>query len=431
MNRACPPGDGTGAPTSPPPHRRGSRPTRSRAAALGLACAIAMGSLGPVVSYASGPVREAVARPLRAAQEAIKAQRWPEALAALDDAERTPARTPDEQLLIDRLRAVAAERAGDAPTAVRALASALESPRLPDADRLPTLAALASLSMQAKAFGQAQRWATRYRESGGDDPAVTDLLVRAAFLAGDLRTAASAGSALAERNEKDGRPPSEDVLRIVAKACLDLKDDACLDRTLERLLRHHPKPEYWIDRIDRLTGTRGFPSRLKLDALRLLLAADALSEADEFVEASELALKAGFPAEARRILSKGLESRVLGSADHRSRLARASRLADEDDAQAADAIARARAARDGEPLFAAGYGLATTGGVERGVTLMQEALARGTLRRPAEARLRLGETLARAGRTDEATQQFQAIQGDEAEAVLARLWQLWARRGRP
>lgn len=405
---------------------RARRWSRSPVAALALVASLAAAGLGGAPAIAAGALREAVARPLRAAQDAIQASRWADALSALDEAERIPARTPDEQLPIDRLRALAAERAGDPATAARALAAAFESPRLPEADRLPTLVALASLSMQSKAYAQAQRWASRYREAGGDEPAVLELLTRASFLAADLKTAATVGAALADRSEQAGRTPPEDLLRIVARACLELEDSPCLDRTLERLLRHHPKPEYWTDRIDRLTGAPGFASRLELDALRLLVAAQALTTPEAFGEAAELALKAGFPAEARRILTQGIDAGVLGGAEHRSRLARASRLADEDAAQTADALVRARAAPDADPLFSTGYGLATTGELERGIAVMREAIARGTMRHPAQARLRLGETLARAGRADEAAVTFQAIPGDQAEAVLARLWQLWA-----
>ena len=60
---------------------------------------------------------------MQQAGELLKAGKAREALAKVREAESVPGRTAAEQLTIDRMKAAAAQRAGDVPTAIQALES--------------------------------------------------------------------------------------------------------------------------------------------------------------------------------------------------------------------------------------------------------------------------------------------------------------------
>ena len=72
------------------------------------------------VSHAQG-LRAEIGKPLQQAAEYIKAGKGREALAKVREAEAVPNRSPAEQLMVDRMKAAAAQRAGDMATAVQAL----------------------------------------------------------------------------------------------------------------------------------------------------------------------------------------------------------------------------------------------------------------------------------------------------------------------
>ena len=85
--------------------------------AMSFALALALGSLN---AQAQG-VRAEIGNPLKQAGDLIKAGKGKEALAKVREADGVSGKTPAEQLMIDRMRAAAAQRAGDHAEAVRAL----------------------------------------------------------------------------------------------------------------------------------------------------------------------------------------------------------------------------------------------------------------------------------------------------------------------
>ena len=88
-----------------------------RAISLGLAtCAL-------VATASAQGLRPEVGKPLQQASDLLRAGKAKEALAKVREAEAVGGRTGAEQLTIDRMKAAAAQRAGDSATAIQALES--------------------------------------------------------------------------------------------------------------------------------------------------------------------------------------------------------------------------------------------------------------------------------------------------------------------
>src|SRR5262245_26309075 len=68
-------------------------------------------------------VRQQAGKPLQQAAELLKGGKAKEALAKVREADAVGGKTPAEQLTIDRMKAAAAQRAGDTATAIQALES--------------------------------------------------------------------------------------------------------------------------------------------------------------------------------------------------------------------------------------------------------------------------------------------------------------------
>jgi hypothetical protein len=244
----------------------------------------------------------------------------------------------------------------------------------------------------------------------------------------------SAIHALAPRaaaDEAAGRATPEQTLRLLVSCYIQLKDDAGYQRTLERIALNYPKPDYWSELLARVTKQPGFSERLWLDVYRLRLAANILRSGDEYVEMANLALQAGYPAEALRVIDRGLSLSLLGNgkdaAAHTALRERASKAAEKDAADLAKAEGAARGAREGDALVNVGFAHVGAGANAKGVQLMEQGLAKGNLRRADEARLHLGQALWQAGRKDDAVKTLATVQGSDGSAAQARVWSEYVR----
>ncbi len=63
--------------------------------------------------------------------------------------------------------------------------------------------------------------------------------------------------------------------------------------------------------MTRVQRKPGFSERLELDVYRLMQATGNLKTADDYMEMAQLALQAGFPAEAQKVINDGYAKKDL------------------------------------------------------------------------------------------------------------------------
>jgi len=227
--------------------------------------------------------------------------------------------------------------------------------------------------------------------------------------------------------EAGSAPLNETEWRTLGVSQLKLKDEAGYDQTLLQLLRQastlEASRDYWADLLPRLSQQPGFNSRLELDVYRLYEATGNLEDAAEFSSFASLAMKAGLPAEASRVLALGAERRVLMDATAQAQLAQARKRAAEDE----QALATLReSARQGNEWAQLGDLLSSAQKWPQAVEAYEKALALGQLRRPEEVRLHYGRSLIGAGRKSQALDVLGAVGGDALR--VAQLWQIYAQQ---
>jgi hypothetical protein len=408
---------------------------RGATLALALACgaggAAAQTPTAPAADAAAKTLRAEVASPVNAAQEAARAGQKEQAEAKLREAAAVPNLSMFEQAVIERGRASVSLSGRDWTQAIRSLEVVVASNQFSGADQLQMVELLAKLTYQEKDYLRAVSWLRRYQQDGGTDAALRDLLPQALYLANEFKAAAEEVEARVAADEAAGRTPSEQTLRLLSSSYVQGKDDAGYVRTLERMAMSYPKPEYWSELLSRVTKQPGFSERLWLDVYRLRLAANLMRSADEYVEMAQLALNAGYPAEALKVIDRGLSLSLLGNgkdaANHGALRERASKAAEKDSADFARAEGAARSAREGDALVNVGFAHVTAGTPAKGVPLMEQGLAKGNLRRADEARLHLGLALWQAGRKDDAVKALADVKGSDGSAGLARVWSAFVR----
>lgn len=402
-----------------------------RLAALALAAACTLGqaqTAAPAAPAASAPtLRAEVAKPLLAAQEALKAGNGKEALARATEAEAVASPSPYEAYMTQRLKGQAALAAGDRAAALAALDKAASSAAMPAGERLPVIGLVAQLAYEAKDYARSVTWLRRHAEAGGNDEKLRLLLPQALYLAGDAKGAAEALQPVLKADEAAGRATPESTLRLLASAQTKAGDEAGYLRTVERLAQAYPKPELWNELIVRAARKPGFADRLMLDVYRFRLAVGVKLEADEVADMAQQAQLAGLPGEARDALDAAVAAGQTLAPEAQKLRQQATTAAAKDVATLADGEASARKAAGAQPLFNVGRAYVNYGQADRGATLMAQAVAKGGLRNADEAQMQLGYAQWKAGRSAEAIAAFEAVKAADGSAELARLWALWLR----
>jgi hypothetical protein len=409
-----------------------SRSTRARIVRCAVAAAITLGlgAAGLPAAAADG-LRPEVGKPLQAAQELIKAQKFKDALAKVREADAVESRTDAERWTIERMRIAAATGAGDGAAAVQAFEALQASGRLPEADKLRLIEAITGTWYRAGDHARVVQWAQRHAKEGGRNPAVRTWATQSLFLSGDHAGAARALVAEIQAAEAAGTAPAEDRIKLLLNAAVKLNDDERYLYSVEKLLTHYPKPQYWSDLLSRLQSRPQFNSRFALDIYRLALATGSLNRAEDYVEMAQLAAQAGFPAEGKRVVAQGFARGLLGTGAQAARHQRLRDLLDkrtlEDQAAWAQSEVQALAAEDGNALVKLGFNLALNGQGAKGVDLMQQGLRKGGLQAAEAAKLRLGIAQVLSGHAAKAHATFRSVAGHDGAADLARLWSLFAR----
>jgi len=376
--------------------------------------------------------RPEVGKVIQAARELIQAKKYKEALAKVQETNAVPNLNAYEKFVIDLTRGSAAQGAGERDTAISSFESVVASGKLQQVEQLKVMGVISGLYYEAKNYAKSIQWASRYEKEGGTDPAIQQLLIQSYYLSGDNANAAKLLRDEIDSDEKAGRTPTEERLLFLASCYLKMNDNAGYTVALEKLVAHYPKKSYWADLISRMQRKAGFSERLELDVLRLQLATGNLSRPPDFMEMAQLALQAGFPIEAKRIIDQGYSTGVLGKGADAERQNRLRELANRQAAQDAAAIAQgdseSTSSKEGDVLLAIGYNDVLNGKTERGLALMEKGI-RQSPKHPEEAKLHLALAYLQAGQKPRAIQLLQTVHGNDGAADLARLWLLQENRG--
>lgn len=379
-------------------------------------------------------LRPDVGKPLQAAQELIKAQKFKEALAKVRDAEAVPNRTANETFLIERMRIAAASGAGDAETAAKSFEALKATGKLQAADQVRMLESLAGAFYRAKDYPKTVVWGKRYLAEGGTNGQIRTLVIQSQYLSGDYAGATKELVVEVQADEKAGRAPAEDRLKLLLNAAQRVNDNGSYVMAMERLVTYYPKKEYWGDMLGRVQRKPNFSDRLALDTYRLMLATGSMRNAADYMEMAQLAVQAGLPGEGKQVVDKGFAAGVLGTgapaeADRHRRLKDlvAKRTEEEKQAMAARQT-EAAASKSGNDLVDAGFSQVFTGEPKVGIALMEQGIAKGGLKRADDAKLHLGIAWLMAGQNARAQTVFKTVTGTDGTADLARLWSLVARQ---
>ena len=367
-----------------------------------------------------------------AVKASMDAKNYADVQSRIDQAAATPALTPYETFVINRLRVALGSTTNNPALAMPALEAVIESGKLDKKSQGDFIQALANFHYNAKDYPNAIKWFTRYQTETGDIATVRPYIIRAYYFGNDFERAKKELSADLAAKQQANQTPTLEELQLLANTGSKSKDPATYLIAMENLVRYYPSDDYWIDLLGRVQGKAGYSDRFALDVLRLQYKAVSVMPERDYSDMAEIALTDAFPTEAKKVLDDGYAKGVLGkggnAAKHKKLRDQANKAAADDVKNIASGEASANRSKDGTGLVNLGYAFVTMDQFDKGIDLIQKGIAKGGLKRPEDAKLRLGYSLAMAGKKDEAIKVLETVKGGEGVSDLARYWILWLNR---
>jgi hypothetical protein len=251
------------------------------------------------------------------------------------------------------------------------------------------------------------------------------------YLKGDWKDTLATENGIVDAEVKAGQVPKDQQLGLILNSCIKLEDQACQERALEKFVTYYPKPEYWTFLLQRVRAGTGSNDAVTLQVYRLMVDTDTLKDASDYNEAAQLALDAGSPGEAQKILEKGFAANVFSdqrSKDRNTRLLESvKKNAATDQPTLPKQEKDADAAATGGKNVALGLAYYGYGQNDKAIDEIQKGIAKGGLKNDADAHLLLGIVQLKAGHKDDAVKSFKAVKGDPTLERVANLWTLHAR----
>ena len=371
-------------------------------------------------------------KPLKEAHDDLNAKKYADAITKLREAEGIAGKTPYDQHLINDMLGFAYARIQNYAEAAKAWEAELDDGFAPQSEVPTRVRQLAEANYQIKNYDKAIEFGNRAVKGGFADEELKTLVGQAYYLKGDWKNALRFEEGLVDEKIKNGQTPKNESLQLILSACVKLNDSACETRALEKIVTYYPKPDYWYQLLFTMRQQTSGNDANTLQTYRLMSEVDVLKSPEDYTEMAQLALEAGSPGEAQRILEKGIAKGVFtdprAKAKNQRLLESAKKAAATDQANLPKIEKDADAAPNGAKNVGVGLAYLGYGQYDKAVDEISKGLAKGGLRNESEARLLLGIAQLKAGHKEDATKSFHAVKGDPSLERLANLWSLHAKQ---
>jgi tetratricopeptide (TPR) repeat protein len=177
-----------------------------------------------------------VAKPLIAAQVAIRQNHWDAALESIRQAQTAAHLTAKDKYNIDALLGYVLYRQNKYKQAAAVYERLVESPLMPTAQVSERTKAIAEMYFKMGDYPRTAKWAKAFLGRHPDEPQVATMLGDAYFRMDDYKNAVATMTAIVADAEHDRRIPKESWLRIIEDSYYRLEDVRGMESALVPLV---------------------------------------------------------------------------------------------------------------------------------------------------------------------------------------------------
>jgi hypothetical protein len=370
-------------------------------------------------------VSNKLAKPLKAAQDAITARNYDEALSKIKEAQAMPEHTPYDNYVINNFLLKVYAGKQDMASEIPIVEQLAQSQYTTADQKKVYLKSVAQYYYQQKDYNKAIETANEAIKAGASDSDMMGLVARADYLTGKYKEAASIMNDLIGKQDK----PDEESLKLLWQFNDKAGDKGGAAKAVDKLVAYYPKPEYWANALASLANADTKDAHLQLNVYRLMLDVGVLKRGVDYADMAELALDQGYPGETQSVLQKAFSDNIFSEPRDKERyqhlLDGAKQRAANDQASLPNQEKDAANAPNGDKLVQVGAAYLSYGQNDKAVANISKGIAKGGLKYPDEATLLLGIAQLRSHNAADAQKSFDKVAASQ-NAGYARLGKLWA-----
>jgi len=257
---------------------------------------------------------------MQAAQKALQAQQWAEALKSLEDAEGKSGITAFDKFKIHDFKGFAEFRLNKYKEAEADYEAALAAGLYTPEEAARTTKLLFRVSAQNQQYAKAIDYGKQVADSPGVTPDDLNIMAQLYYLQKDCKnTVVWADKALAA-SKKAGEAPKENTYQFKLQCASDTGDTAGMEGPLVDLIKLTNKTTYWNTFL-RLERQDERDDHNLLMIYRVMYNTNAMNADTDYIEMAQLLGDAALPGEAAAVLNKAMSSGIVKD-DHKERTTR-------------------------------------------------------------------------------------------------------------
>jgi hypothetical protein len=419
-------------------HDIGCRPANFRVGFLSVAMILALvcAAVGPQTAFAAEKeqqISRGIAKEMTAAQKALQANQWQEALKNLDAAEAKandkPPLTPFDMKTIHYFKAFANVKLNNLKAAQTEFEKALATGAATAEEKAQYTKTLFGIAASTQQFQKAIDYGKEMSDAGSATPNDLAIIAQSYFQLKDCKNSAIWVDKAVAASRKAGEAPKENLYLFKLQCASDASDNAAMIPVLTDLIKLNNKSSYWntLLRIER-QDERDDHNTLML--YRVMYDTNAMTVGSDYVEMAQLLGDAALPAEAQAVLEKAMAAGLITDAqkERTNRLLNSFKTrADSDKKGQTQFDAEATKSPAGELDVKLGevyYGL---GDYQNAVTAINRGLQKGQIKHMDEAYVYLGRAQVALKNYPDAKKAFAGLKSvPDVSPRVQKLWELYA-----
>jgi tetratricopeptide (TPR) repeat protein len=408
------------------------RDIRRHSVAFCLVALFASAGVAPTFAAekAKGPeISRVIAKEITAAQKAMQAQQWSEALKNLEAAEtKSPLTTYDKKTIYE-FKGICYVRLNNLKSAQTAYEAAVATGGV-TAEELPkTYRLLFQLAATNQQPSKAIEYGKQANEAGAAND--NDLLIMSQlyYQQKDCKNSAVWGDKAIAAFKKAGEPPKEVLYQLKLQCASDANETAGMVSALYDLVRLTNKTSYWNNLI-RLERQDERDDANTLMIYRVMFDTNSMNADTDYIEMAQLLADKSLPGEAQAVLEKAISSGVLKD-DHKERTTRllnSLKARADTDKKALPALdAEATKNPGGQLDMKLGEVYFGAGDYQNAATAITRGIGKGQIKQLEEAYVYLGRSQVALKNTAEAKKAFVALKNlPNVSPRVLKLWELYS-----
>jgi hypothetical protein len=413
----------------------GCRPAKAWAGYLSVAAMLALVSLwlSPQAAWSAEKkdqqISRVIAKEMTAAQKALQASQWAEAIKNLEAAETKAGINAFDKKTIYDFKGFAYVKLNNLKAAEQAYEAALATGAYSPEDSAKTTRMLFRLTAGNQQYAKAAEYGKQVAESGSATPDDLGILSQIYFLQKDCKSSAAWADKAIAASRKAGEAPKENLYQFKLQCASDAGDTPGMAAVLVDLIRLTNKTNYWntLLRIER-QEERDDHNTLML--YRVMYDTGSMTAGSDYIEMAQLLGDAALPAEAQTVLEKAMSGGLINDQqkERTTRLLNSFKSRAEADKKGqAQLDAEAKKNPAGELDVKLGEVYFGLGDYQNAVTAINRGLQKGQIKHQDEGYVYLGRSQVALKNTADAKKAFVGLkQIPNISPRVLKLWELYA-----